>query len=141
MVWFKTIAPMKFDLSLLATMWGMFLLAYFIHKMYDYKKTKPAPEPSRIQKKETADGYGTLGNELKHTLNKGTPLVVYTDKVMQEPAFEKFFKPEHKKWSAQKGALRVTNEDRASSWAHLVRVKQPTLCRKLWTGCYQGNHL
>ena len=31
---------------------------------------------------------------------------------MQEPAFEKFFKPEHKKWSAQKGALRVTNEDR-----------------------------
>lgn len=112
MVWFKTIAPMKFDLSLLATMWGMFLLAYFIHKMYDYKKTKPAPEPSRIQKKETADGYGTLGNELKHTLNKGTPLVVYTDKVMLEPAFEKFFKPEHKQWSAQKGALRVTNEDR-----------------------------
>lgn len=112
MVWFKTIAPMKFDLSLLATMWGMLLLAYFIHKMYDYKKTKPAPEPSRIQKKETADGYGTLGSELNHTLNKGAPLVVYTDKVMLEPAFEKFFKPEHKKWSAQKGALRVTNEDR-----------------------------
>lgn len=112
MVWFKTIAPMKFDLSLLATMWGMFLLAYFIHKMYDYKKTKPAPEPSRIQKKETANGLGTLGQSLKHTLNKGTPLVTYSGKEMNETAFNERYKPIHKKWAFHRAAFRVTNEDR-----------------------------
>ena len=112
MVFFKKVAPMDFDLSIIATIWGMLVLAYFTYKMYDYKKTKPVPEPSRIQKKDTADGYGTLGNELAHTLNRGQPLVTYTEREMNEVAFNERFKPIHKQWSYHRAALRVTNEDR-----------------------------
>lgn len=95
---------------------GLSLFILFSISSWFYNKDIPKPkqaEPTtRIHKKDTADGYGSLPKELKHTVNKGTPLVAYTDHEMNEDVFNKHFKEVDRKWSVHRAGLRVTNEDR-----------------------------
>ena len=82
---------------------GIYAFLYFADG-----KSKPRAE--RI-KKESAEGYGTLLNELHRGFKNKTPLIAFTDQILPNKQIKEM-QQKHLDWSVHRETLRVTNQDR-----------------------------
>ncbi len=71
---------------------------------------KSKPQAERI-KKESAEGYGTLLNEVHRGFENKTPLIAFTDKILPKKQMKEM-EQKYLDWSFHRESLRVTNEDR-----------------------------
>ncbi|HHP8906083.1 TPA: type IV secretory system conjugative DNA transfer family protein [Acinetobacter baumannii] len=82
---------------------GIYAFLYFADG-----KSKPRAE--RI-KKESAEGYGTLLNEVHRGFENKTPLIAFTDQTLPKKQIKEMDQ-KYLDWSFHRESLRVTNEDR-----------------------------
>lgn len=82
---------------------GIYAFLYFADG-----RSKPRAE--RI-KKESAEGYGTLLNEVHRGFENKTPLIAFTDQTLPKKQIKEM-EQKYLDWSFHRESLRVTNEDR-----------------------------
>jgi type IV secretory pathway TraG/TraD family ATPase VirD4 len=93
---YLNISKLQFFVLMLCAMGELILASYAASRIIGHENIEY--ERKTIEKKQSADGLGTLLNEVELTLDVGTPLISYIlDDQLKEPVWK---------------SLRVTNEDR-----------------------------
>ena len=91
-----------------------YFLSWFIiagiYAFFYFADGKSKPRAERI-KKESAEGYGTLLNEVHRGFENKTPLIAFTDKTLPKKQIKEM-EQKYLDWSFHRESLRVTNEDR-----------------------------
>ncbi|WP_368571407.1 type IV secretory system conjugative DNA transfer family protein [Acinetobacter baumannii] len=91
-----------------------YFLSWFIiagiYAFFYFADGKSKPRAERI-KKESAEGYGTLLNEVYQGFENKTPLIAFTDQTLPKKQIKEMDQ-KYLDWSFHRESLRVTNEDR-----------------------------
>ena len=91
-----------------------YFLSWFIiagiYAFFYFADGKSKPRAERI-KKESAEGYGTLLNEVHRGFENKTPLIAFTDQTLPKKQIKEM-EQKYLDWSFHRESLRVTNEDR-----------------------------
>lgn len=91
-----------------------YFLSWFIiagiYAFFYFADGKSKPRAERI-KKESAEGYGKLLNEVHRGFENKTPLIAFTDQTLPKKQIKEM-EQKYLDWSFHRESLRVTNEDR-----------------------------